>query len=193
MKKGIVVLFVLLLAGSLCAQSMGLKGGLNFANLTGDDSGDPDSKLGFAFGGFYTHPMTETFFIQPELLFTMKGAKDEFTYSGSTYDVSYNLNYIELPILAKMCFPMDSFTPNLFLGPALAFNMSATVEVDDESDDIEDVKAMDFGLIFGGGADFGKFTVDARFNMGLTNIFDVEGDPKVKNSVMSILLGYKLK
>jgi hypothetical protein len=168
---------------------MGLKGGLNFANLTGDDSGDPDSKLGFAFGGFYSHPITETFFIQPELLFTMKGAKEE--YMG--YDFTYNLNYIELPILAKMCFPMETFMPNVFVGPALAFNMAATVEVDDESDDIEDVKGMDFGLVFGAGADIGKFTVDGRFTMGLTTIFDVEGDPDVKNSVMSILFGYKFK
>jgi serine/threonine-protein kinase len=53
-----------------------------------------------------------------------------------------------------------------------------------------DVKIMDFGLIFGAGVEFGKITVDARYNLGLTTIDDSEEEADVKNSVISIMVGY---
>ena len=54
----------------------GVKGGLNLANLTGDDVGrhlDEDGHRAAA--SSCATSFTEIFAIQPELLFTMKGAK----------------------------------------------------------------------------------------------------------------------
>ena len=197
MKKGMTFVILLFVVGGLFAQSLGIKGGLNLSTLTGDDVEDAKTKLGFAFGGFYTYQLNEQFAFQPEIFFTMKGAKFEDEIMGYDYEETDYLNYIEVPMLFKMMIPSSSSVmPNLFVGPALAFNISATykIEVDGDEDDgdIEDINAMDFGLVFGAGADLGKITIDGRYNLGLTNIPDVEGDPKVKNSVISFMLGYKL-
>jgi hypothetical protein len=76
--------------------------------------------------------------------------------------------------------------------------MSATFKstfgnVSDEGD-IDDVKATDFGLIFGGGLDFwaplGKIMLDARYTMGLTTVYESDIDLDMRNSVFSLTLGY---
>ena len=222
MKQGKIILIaisLLMISSVIFAQGItakGVKGGLNIATLTGDDAEDEKSKIGFAFGGFLTYEVNKMFSLQPELLFTMKGTKFEFEYiedygSFQYYykqEGSWNLNYLEIPILAKLNIPMEgNIKPNVFLGPALGFNLSATFDSDWEdkgyedgvlvfedsggvNDDIEDyIKGVDFGLVFGAGVDFGQISVDARYNFGLSTIAD-EGDAEIKNSVISIMLGY---
>ena len=66
--------------------------------------------------------------------------------------------------------------------------------------DIEDMKGTDFGLIIGGGIDFGldaaskrKIMVDLRYILGLTTIHkSVEGEEivDVKNGVFSLMVGF---
>ena len=141
-------------------------------------------------GGFVSYEVNATFCIQPEVLFTMKGAK----FEGHGYDVTQNLNYIEIPILAKLNIAMDgNAKPNIFLGPSLGLNLSATYKIEsdfgDDDGDIEDVSPMEFGIVFGGGVEVGKILIDARYNMGLTSIDDSSENFKVNNSVISIMLG----
>ena len=222
MKKSKIIgalVLVLLFSSSLLAQGItakGIKCGLNIANLTGDDVENADPKICLVLGGFLTYELNEMFAIQPEVLFSMKGAKfeDEYTEEYSNYEYydrtegSWKLNYLEIPVLAKLNIPMESnVKPNIFIGPALGINLSATYDMDYEwwekedgvivdegsgSDDgdIEDIKGADFGLIFGAGVEFGKITVDARYNLGLSTIDDSDEESDVKNSVISIMLGY---
>lgn len=196
MKQGkivLLVIFILLISSIVYAQGItakGIKGGINIATLTGDDVEDAESKIGFVFGGFVSYEVNDAFCIQPEVLFTMKGTK----MSGQGYEVSQNLNYIEIPILAKLNIAMDgNAQPNLFFGPAVGLNLSATYKIEsdygDDDGDIEDVAPMDIGIIFGGGVEFGNILIDARYDMGLTSIDDSSENFKVKNSVISIMLG----
>lgn len=94
--------------------------------------------------------------------------------------------------------------PSLFAGPALAIKLSGKVWAEyageSDEDDIEDTKGTDFGLIIGGGIDFGlgadskgKITVDLRYILGLTTIYkSVAGEEivDVKNGALSLLIGY---
>lgn len=214
-----VLMVVLFLSTTIFAGEItgkGIKAGLNIANLTGDDVEDTDPKMGLAIGGFLTYSINDMFSIQPEILFTMKGMKidyeetetdDNWEYYAKS-EGSWKLNYLEIPVLAKLNIPMESSVkPNIFLGPALGINLSATYDMDyewwekedgviveegseSEDGDIEDIKGADFGLIFGAGVEFGKITVDARYNLGLTTIDDSEEEADVKNSVISIMVGY---
>ena len=223
MKQGKIILIALLLlafSSAVFAQGItakGVKGGLNIATLTGDDVEDAKSKIGFAFGGFITYEVNEMLSLQPEFLFTMKGVKFDYeeTYEEDGYESyeksegTWNLNYLEIPVLAKLKIPMEgNIKPNVFLGPALGINISATHDSDyeywvkdengsiiyensgNDDGDIEDIKGVDFGIVFGVGVEFGKIIVDARYNLGLSTIADREGDPKIKNSVISLMLGY---
>jgi hypothetical protein len=91
--------------------------GLNLSNLTkGDFEETPDMKIGFHIGGKAAFEISENFIISPELLFSMKGAKAEESFTEIDVDnvggviitttttdegeSSINLNYIEIPIWA---------------------------------------------------------------------------------------------
>lgn len=199
-----ILLVFTLSTASVSAQGLtgGLKAGMNIANIHGDDVEDMwDSKIGICAGGFITCRLSDLFAIQPELLFTMKGAKAEEEVFGETMKVTMKMNYLEIPVLAKLSIPTPgTVKPSLFVGPSLAIKLSgkAKVEYAGESAeaDIEELKSTDFGLVFGGGIDFalgqGKLTVDARYTLGLTTTREPEDEEEVdvKNGVISIMVGY---
>lgn len=173
----------------------GVKGGLNLANLSGDDVEDTSMKIGMAGGVFMCYKLTDIFAIQPELLFSMKGA--EFTEDD--VDGSYKVNYFEIPLLFKVNLPTEGkIKPNLYAGPALGILMSADVEVGDYSADMKDfTKSTDIGIIAGAGLGYqmekGMLCAEVRYEVGMGTIDEPAEDvdeADVKNSVVSILVGY---
>jgi len=174
----------------------GVKGGLNFANLTGDIE-NAAMKIGFSIGGFAEIKVSEKFAVQPELLYSTQGAKsDDADEKGSIA-----LGYISIPVMAKF-FVAESFS--LEAGPQIGFLTSAKYKFDSEDIDVDvkdAFKSIDFGLNFGAGYDFTpNLSAGLRYNLGLSNIVDSEGgnedfefenDYEVKNSVFSLSLSYK--
>ena len=73
----IAIALVALMSGTVLAEglSLGFKGGLNLANLVGDDLENTKMKLCFGGGVFMNYQMTESISLQPELLIMMKGVK----------------------------------------------------------------------------------------------------------------------
>lgn len=199
---GTVVCMILLPNSSLAIElTGGLKIGANFANFYGEDlkeleeglGEDFESKLGICIGGFITVNISEMFAIQPEVLYSMKGSKAEGTLFGETFKLQFNLSYLEIPVLVKLRIPTQgNVKPSLFVGPSLAIKLSGKMKFEyageSEEEDIEELKDTDFGLIIGAGFDFGKLTVDLRYNLGLTKI--PEEDDEVKNKVISLMIGY---
>jgi hypothetical protein len=180
----------------------GIKGGLNFANFTGDTEGlDFKTKVGFNIGGFVEVKLADKFYIQPELLYSTQGSivDDVEVYDGfDVYygDVQFKFNYINVPVMFKY-YVADKF--NLEAGPQIGFLVSAeaTVKVEGTkaTESVKDnFETLDFGLNFGAGYDFTKnFSAGVRYNLGLANIADTEpgDDGKVHNSVFSLSVGYK--
>jgi hypothetical protein len=212
---GTLVLMLLLPSSSLAQEIRGgLKLGLNMANIHGTDVANFEnetgeswgSKIAFCFGGYVTFKIGEMFAIQPEAFYTMKGAKLETTLLGETVKLKLNFSYLEIPVLAKLLIPtQSSVKPSLFAGPVLALKLSGKAWAEyagvSDEEDIEDMKGTDFGLIIGGGIDFGlgaaskgKITVDLRYVLGLTTIYKplVEGEEilDIKNGVFSLMIGY---
>jgi len=204
-KIGIVLLSLLLLGMfvmpgfSQVQFKKGVKGGLNLANLGGSDVENTDNKTGFSFGVFAALQLANLIYFQPEILYTMKGAKQKFDFGGETIDVSIKLNYIEIPLLIRLNVPVQgaSFAPNLFAGPAIAFNLSAKVKAEgggesSEVDIKDDTKSTDFGLIVGVGSAFGPLVLDIRYILGLSSIDDSAEKADVKNRVISFNAGIAL-
>lgn len=169
----------------------GFKLGVNMATLGGSDAGDVSSRIGFAFGGFVTFGLSPKFAIQPELLYSMKGAKQKDSLGESTA----KLDYIEIPILFTILMPSSSggATPRFYAGPNLGFKASAKASGGGQSVDIgEFVKSTDFGVTVGAGLGFGgekSFTIDARYTMSLSTIDNSSPSGDVKNSCFSLLGG----
>jgi hypothetical protein len=182
--------------------SLGPKLGLNYSHLTGDLSEEAGYKLGFVGGAFIAYAFSDWFTLQPEVLYSQKGAKATWQVRGEERTETVSLDYVEIPVLAVLTIPTQSrWTPRVFAGPAFGFLISAEdirevngVEVGRE-DIKEGFKDYDIGIVFGGGLDVkvgpGAITTDLRYNFGVTNIVDDDdnGD-SVKNGVFSFLVGY---
>ncbi|HNV51349.1 MAG TPA: porin family protein, partial [Tenuifilaceae bacterium] len=114
----------------------------------------------------------------PELMFSQAGCK--FDADG---DPKLKLNYIVLPIIVKYSFGAI----NLQAGPQLGFLLSA----EDDGDDIKEfLKPIDLGLNIGAGYQIMEnLGVEARYNLGLSNIVD-EGDGELKTNGIQVLVSY---
>ncbi len=176
----------------------GLKGGLNVAHMYGDAIGDQEARVRFGGGAFLTYRMSEYFAIQPEVLLTVKGGDVTPGVIDEAGETTYELGYLEVPVLAKLYVPTDGrIQPNLFAGPVLDVKLAGEADGRDLDDAL---KETDFGLAFGGGLDFllpvGRglktVTLDARYTLGLVEVFDVPGEPEARNGAFTVMLGLGL-
>lgn len=191
MKKLLFSLCLLLTIGVFAQEAQaqrtggfGIRGGLNLANLNDTDA-NVDTRTGFMVGAYMSFPVSNSpVAIQPEVLYTQKGIE-----AGES---TYQMDYIEIPVLARFDFITDgSITPNVYFGPYLGFNINA--EVDGEANILggpnfeDNVKDTDFGVVVGGGLDFGRFDLGVRYGAGLTEAFENSGS--AKNGVLSVTAG----
>ena len=192
MKKLLLTaVFAVITIVSINAQEFGAKAGVNFASLNGDE--DFDGRTSFFVGGVVEFEISESFSIQPELLYSSQGAKSSFSEEGFDFETIIKLDYLNIPIMAKY-YVTEAFS--IEAGPQVGFLLSAKSEweADGESDseDIKDeLSSIDFGLNFGlgykldSGLNFG-----ARYNLGLSNVPDSGDDIDLKNGVFQIAVGY---
>jgi len=154
--------------GGSSDMKFGVKAGYTNSNFTGDVSGT-EANGGFYIGGLVDFSVSEKFHVQPELLYSIEGAKD------------LKVNYLRIPIMAKY-YVAEGFS--LQAGPEIAFKAGGDDIIKDA------VKSMDYGLGIGAGYELSSgLMFDARYNLGLNNISDVGGS--VKNVSFNIGLGYR--
>lgn len=203
-----LTLFISASFGMLHAQDnnvnteFGVKGGFNMSNLygSGDDVDDNNILYGFNAGVYATLPISDFVAIQPELLFTTKGAKLEYgdPLSGNA---KFKLNYIELPLLVRVNITKNF---NIHAGGYASYLVSSKIKGEgdvefDEGIDRDDLNKFDAGIAAGIGVDFAPVSVGLRYNYGLTTVGKertVLGTtytvPDAKNSNLSLYVSYKL-
>jgi hypothetical protein len=191
MKKfSIFLILILAMAFAVTANAQGtvfgIKAGVNFANISGDDTDGLSSLTGFVGGGFVDIPMSPTISIQPEVFYSQKGAKIDDLGT----DVSIKLDYIDIPVLFKYTMAGESARPFFLFGPSIGFSASSKLSADGVSEDLDNVASTDFGLVFGIGVNFQKFLIEGRYALGLSNILDIEDDPdSLNNAAFQLMLG----
>src|SRR6478672_12014440 len=182
-------------------MTFGVMAGVQFSTLSQDPEAtevEYSHKTGLLAGAFLGIPLTGAVSIEPQALFSQKGADVKGTGANSAKEGSIRINYIEVPVLLKLSFPgsMSSVTPFVFAGPAVAFKVSCKAEGvilaitgDRDCEETElfaDVKSTDFSGTVGAGIKFGAmsqvFILDARYTHGFTNIIDdSSGNRDIKN------------
>lgn len=194
MKKLAFVLFVgLSFATTTNAQiKFGVKAGANFANVNGDNVGSTSTLVGFNGGVFVGLGLADHLSLQPELVYSMQGFKQDD--NGTT--ATQSLNYLNIPVLLKYRFPMGLFIET---GPQIGFLMSAKAKESGVSiDDKSGLKSTDFSWAIGAGFHIPttQLAVDVRYNFGLANIVDDSNSggssSSVKNGVFQVGLMYTL-
>jgi hypothetical protein len=207
MKKIILsALFAICALGTQAQQKItfGVKAGLNAATLTGDGVDGSDVKAGVHVGVVVEFRFNKNWGFQPELLFSMQGAQNDFYYGVDFNDNAdfrnekLNLDYLNLPLVAKYHFNRIKGL-SVELGPQIGFLLSAKYKNnnnfdDDEahSADVKDLyKSTDIGLTAGAEYEFRfKLFVSVRGNLGLSNISDVDGFT-IHNNVIQLSAGYR--
>ncbi|WP_324673110.1 porin family protein [Hymenobacter sp. GOD-10R] len=115
MKKAFLAVVALLLITSASAIEsraqgvrVGIKAGANLSNLSGDlqDEDRFQNKTGFVGGLMLNVPLLADNFLslQPELLYSQKGFKNDGSYLKGLYSYKgkATYNYLDLPVLAKI-------------------------------------------------------------------------------------------
>ncbi|MFD2519000.1 porin family protein [Salinimicrobium flavum] len=200
MKKILLIIALTVVSGmGMQAQevSFGVKGGLNFANFSGDDADllETETRTGFHLGMLAEIMFSEKFGIQPEVLYSSQGAKSDFDmddeFFGSLSIDEFKLDYISVPVLIKYYF-IEGLS--LEIGPQFSFMVnseadgsidgaSGTVDLDDETE------SFDFGGALGLGYELPMgLMFQARYVMGFTDVYT---DTDFRNSIFQISVGYK--
>ncbi len=165
----------------------GLKAGLNISNAHVQNSNNPDSKASFYAGALAHIHVTRQFAIQPEIMYSGQG----YLQKVAGADHKINLGYINIPVLAQLMFG-EGF--RLETGPQLGLLAGAHDKVNKVSVDIKDnLKKIDFAWVFGVGyLTPSGFGVDARYNLGISNINDVNST-NVNNRVFAVGVFYQFR
>ncbi|MEO6694144.1 MAG: porin family protein [Ignavibacteria bacterium] len=180
--------------------SLGIEGGINISNITSTPAVTTNSRTGLIVGSVLDINVTPTITIAPGLRYVMKGWTSTPT-AGVTF--TDKLNYLEVPVLLKVKFPLTEVKPYLAAGPVLGIQLSATEEqtngTQNTSQDISSlVESIDFGLLFGGGLDFRvgfktDLFVQFGYELGLSNILKNATTQTIKNNGIQITGGVKFK
>jgi hypothetical protein len=169
--------------------SFGVKGGVNFATITGDDIDSPDSRTSFHVGALVEFPMSEMFSIQAEALYSGKGF--DFDFAGGDGDkAELQLDYIDVPVLAKIYVTRGL---SIEVGPQFSFLVNEEFDFNPNSDDgdidMDEAESFDIGLAAGltFQTDMGLFAT-GRYTYGLSEVYK---DLDIHHSVFQIGIGYK--
>lgn len=176
--------------------ALGIKAGPNFATIdTKASAGENyENRTGFHGGAFFLVKAGKIG-IQPEVIFSQQGSKVEI----DSKSFESNFSYINIPVMLKL-YTIAGI--NIQAGPQFGFVTSAEAPIREQleyrvEDVKDDMKSSDLTLGLGLGWDlpFG-LTIDARYNLGLSKIYDDAPNPQqstdAKNQVFQLSLGYKL-
>ena len=109
MKTKFLTITAILIFSAITLQAQigfGILGGVNFQNINGKDNGGTKLEngllTGFHAGVNVNIPVAPDFYFQPGLLFSVKGAKNDFftpqTKAAGDFETTTKLSYIEMPL-----------------------------------------------------------------------------------------------
>ena len=172
--------------------TFGVRGGINFAKLSGTESDELDAHVGFNFGVNVDIPLLQSLYLQTGLYATQKGWKYEDEEKA-------NPLYLEVPVLASYRYNIsDDVQLQFNVGPYFAYGVAGKCKVsymgeEEEIDyfgDDEDTlggKRFDVGLQVGTGVTIKKFFVGCAYEVGFAKALEGED---FKNTNFMVNVGF---
>ena len=176
---------------------IGPEAGINIASFSSTPDFAYTTRTGLIIGANFEIGFNKNFSVQPGVRYIMKGAGGS-DGAGGTFTTK--LNYLDIPVLLKVNFPLSEVTPYLLAGPVLSINMSASQDdtpnggTTTTTDVSAQVSGSDFGILFGGGVGFAmnkKIDIYAQFGyqLGLSNILKNNTTTTLKNNGIQLTAG----
>lgn len=181
------------------AAYLGVMGGVAQTSLTGDNA-DSDNRSGFTGGAHFMYNFNEALSLDVEFRYTRRGA-ESFT-ATPTSDRSnvldfenddYRLEYIDIPVLAKITAPIEAVKVRAFAGPSLNLRFNSTINGDHRMRFLQSNRKVDsrnlfydVGGVLGGeiavplpvpvtGLQNAELVLDGRYQFGFINLDTIEG------------------
>jgi hypothetical protein len=186
--------------------SIGVKAGLNIAKLKFEGSDaieiqNPENLFGLVAGLYVSKPVSDAVSVRVEGLFSRKGFKSSFKDEHDGEQAKTRLTYIDVPVLLDFSPGTTTATRfHVFTGPQVSLYTKAELGADGKWVELDDdeVKGTDFAWVLGAGVSSGRFSADASYALGLSNIASSSSNAqqegiKVKNRVLAVKVGVKLK
>ncbi len=213
-----ITALVLTLALPGFSQTFGVKGGLNLSNMVFvGDFGSLKEKVnpGFHIGATVDVPIFEMLSFETGLLLNTKGYRMKRTEENNigTWEIkeTVNLMYLDIPLTARGSYDFGAIKAYGIFGPYIGFGLTGKAkskstflgetERDSEtvnwgSDEDDDLKRLDYGLIFGAGVEYQSFVLGFQYGLGLADITPeqnsfIDIDIKWKHRVFGIMAGYR--
>ncbi len=154
------------------------------------------ANYGYQFGGVAKLGVTKKLAIEPELIFSKRGASAE----ASGFSTNVNAKYFGIPVVAKYAFAAISnvqifgsggFYTDFMTGVETVFKQGSTVEFTEQLDSISSVyHRFDFGLNLGCGTiipfkNKDQLTIDLRLGLGFVNT-DKLGSASSRNTSVQL-------
>jgi len=214
----LVLLLLLLVAGlqsqTLSQVKLGVIGGLNFANFSGDDIEDLDDAGYDIEGRTLGHigiignaTVSQNLALQGEIAFSMNGSKweanffDEYVYE---YDTTWkhSINMLQVPVSAiyTVNLPELAFKPYLGAGLSASIPISSGFSVElggqDEDFDYDDenfaeLSSFVLGYQLNLGMEYDKYFCELRYERSITPVFDNKYIDDVFYKNIKLLVGFR--
>jgi hypothetical protein len=195
----------------------GIKGGLGLSGFWDAQAADSAGmtgtvRAGFCGGALVTAQFNEVVACQLEFLYAMKGNISRGTYAAMSVQKQWNMDYLEIPLLAKFSWPGKNARPLVYAGPSFALPLLSTYRLATQRDDPgtpggltswdstytikNTASAFDLGLAIGCGMDFvietGIIIFDLRYTPGFIS-WDRQAGQDKKNYCIAFMIGYAYK
>lgn len=181
--------------------TMGLKAGLNYANVwdvTGQDF-DSEGRFGFVGGIFFGIPLGEFMGFQPEVLISQKGFQGSGTLFVDHYSYSKTNTYLDIPLQIQVK-PAEYITVvggiqySYLLKEKTVYTYGNNSSVQEEAFNADNIRKNLFGALGGVDGYINDFVVSGRFGWDITaNHGDGSSStPRYKNRWLQLTLGYRI-
>jgi hypothetical protein len=196
MKKLLLLAIVLLSSAGIMAQeregtlTVQPRVGMNLSSMTDYNK----MKFGYNFGMEMEYQITDIFSLSAALMYSDQGAKDDETGTDEILDI----DFVNVPIMLN-CYVVPGLAVKAGVQPA--FRTKTTVKYDGMKMDVDwllkqygtDTEMNKFMLSVPVGLsyEYNHFVLDARYNIGVTDLFKGEGI--MRNNVIQLTLGYKFE
>jgi hypothetical protein len=184
-----ITAFVLVAIAHAQKLQLGVKAGATLNKLDGASFKDKFA-FGYHLGGFVKINLSKKLALQPEVLFNQTNVD-----TSSSFSSVYRFNNISKVQLSQLTIPlMLNYSPNKLItlqaGPQYAINTKKELTLLQNGQ--EAFKNGDFSLAAGVQINLGAWQVYGRYNVGLSNVNDIDNREKWKSQQVFLGIGMKL-
>ena len=160
------------------------KVGLNCSSTTADGA---EFKAGFVGGVEAEYHVNNWFGLSVGALYSQEGAKQKNS------DLKAKADYINIPVLANF-YVAKGLALKAGVQPGLKVSAKYDyqgISATDKKTALPDIKSVNFSIPVGISYEYANVCLDARYNVGVSGMFDTSDS--AKGQVFQLTLGYKFK